>query len=159
MKSRKDIQTYINELNAIALPKKMFLTLIPEDLDKAGIDAGLLQVVISTKLTLRQPSSIPTTGELMAMILAKQNDTELPKIKPTSTDDDADQLEKDLYEIDGVKKVMFQKYELLIEKPLMFDWEEILPKVLETLERFGLMKEFKLKGGVSGNIPGVSEVN
>jgi DNA-binding Lrp family transcriptional regulator len=163
MLDRQQVIEQIKTLNELAITKKFHIIILPKEMDAVGMDMGIYRAVISSRTLFRDPKTdVVPTGELMKMLQEIAEGKEKTKYK-APIDEEADNLEKELLEIEGIKKVILQKYEVFLERAVMFEWDEIMPKVFDILERFSLMKEFKSKGGLltSVNIPGVSggEVN
>lgn len=140
MKTRQEVLKQIGELNEKeAFPRKMMLVLRGETIVE-GEDVGLNGLIVSTRFVLKKRTQ-ENEMELVKMIASGEK----PDFNKYE-DKDADEIVKNLEEIEGVNKVMLSKYEAHVLKASLFDWDEVVGKVLGVLEMVPLEKEFKLKG-------------
>ncbi len=150
--TRKQVEELIAKFEVEANKKQMSLMLYDSKPDPDGFDISNDRLIFLTRIRLKAAEKFKES-EFVAEIIKLSKGEVSDKIQALGVkDEDGDQLVQDLEEIEGVRSVRLSKYEAHIEKSRMFGWEEIIPKVLGTLEEFGLKKEFKIKGvtGVSG---------
>lgn len=59
--------------------------------------------------------------------------------------EDKHPLGNKLLEVQGVMSVFIQKYEIQLEKALLFSWDKLLPRVLATIrEHYGIEEMFEM---------------
>jgi len=148
---RSEVEKVIAEMEVLASEKKMTLMLYASDPDDKGFDIGSERLIVMTRVKLKNADKFKESEFVAELVKLSQGDPSAKVQKLAEKDEDADKLVNDLEELEGVRSARLSKYEVHIEKAKLFGWEEVVPKVLEVLEEFGLKKEFKLKGvtGVS----------
>lgn len=149
MTTRSEVEKQISELNEDALKDRMRIVLYGVNMVD-GMDVGQESVAVMTRFVLNPEagrSEQEQVRDLVMIALGPEGENKSKKIES-----DSDLLRKELEELEGVRNVKLTKYEAHVQKAVMFEWEEVLPSVIEVLKNFGLGLEFKKVGlkGVSG---------
>ncbi len=146
--TRKEVENQIALLEVEANKKQMSLSLYESEKELVnGVDLGSERLIVMTRMKLKNAPKL-AESEFVAELIKLSKGEPSDKVKALGVKD----LGAALAEI-GEGNVRLSKYEAHIEKTKLFSWDEIVPKVLSTLEEFGLKREFKLKG-VTGVVTG-----